>query len=102
MERRAYTTDLSDAEWACLAPHVPAPKLGGRPPKHSRRELLNAMFYLIRSGGAWRLLPNDLPPWRTVSRHWRAWRLDGTGERIHAGVRERPRVKLGRDALPNA
>ena len=66
MERGAYRTDVSDAEWACLAPHVPAPKPGGRPPKHARRELLNAIFYVIRSGGAWRRLPNDLPPWRTV------------------------------------
>src|SRR5215467_4957626 len=102
MERGAYRTDLSDAEWACLAPHVPAPKPGGRPAKHSRRELLNAIFYVIRSGGAWRLLPNDLPPWRTVSHYWRVWRLDGTGERIHTAVRERLRVRIGRNAQPSA
>jgi len=102
MERGAYRTDLSDAEWACLAPHVPAPKPGGRPAKHSRRELLNAIFYVIRSGGAWRLLPNDLPPWRTVYHYWRVWRLDGTWERIHTAVRERLRVKLGRNAQPSA
>jgi putative transposase len=102
MERRAYTTDLSDAEWACLAPHIPSPKPGGRPAKHSRRELWNAIFYVIRTGGAWRLLPNDLPPWRTVYHYWRVWRLDGTWERIHAAVRERLRVKLGRNAQPSA
>ena len=97
MERRAYRTDLSDAEWACLAPHVPAPKPGGRPPKHARREILNAIFSVIRTGGAWRLLPNDLPPWQTAYHYWRVWRLDGTGERIPTAVRERLRVKLGRD-----
>jgi putative transposase len=102
MERRAYSTDLSDAEWTCLAPHVPAPKPGGRPPKHARRELLNAIFYLIRSGGAWRLLPNDLPPWRTVYHYWRGWRLDGTWERIHTALRERLRVRIGRNAQPSA
>ena len=102
MERRAYATDLSDAEWACLAPHVPAPKPGGRPPKHSRRELLNAIFYVIRSGGAWRLLPNDFPPWKTVYHYWRAWRLDHTWERLHTALRERLRVKLGRNAQPSA
>src|SRR5262249_5751893 len=102
MERRAYSTDLSDAEWTCLAPHVPAPKPGGRPPKHSRRELLNAIFYLIRSGCAWRLLPNDLPPWRTVYHYWRVWRLDGTWERIHTALRQRPPVRIGRHAHPRA
>src|SRR5205085_5999169 len=62
-ERPAYPTDLTDAEWAILEPHVPAPKSGGRPVTHPRREICNAIFYVLRSGGAWRLLPHELPPW---------------------------------------
>src|SRR6266851_2689319 len=91
--RQAYSTDGSDAEWAHLAPYVPPSKPGGRPPKHTRRALINAIFSLIRSGEAWRLLPHDLPPWRTVYHYFRLWRLDGTWERIHTALRERLRGK---------
>jgi transposase len=59
MERKSYPTDLSDAEWACLAPPVPAPQSGRRPPKHARREILNAIFSIIRSGEPWRPPPHD-------------------------------------------
>jgi transposase len=66
-DRQAYDTDLSDAEWDRLEPFVPRPpKPGGRPPKHARREIVNGICYAIRSGGAWKLVPHDLPPWRTV------------------------------------
>jgi putative transposase len=102
MERKAYPTDLSDAEWACLAPQVPAPKPGGRPPKHTRREIVNAIFYFIRSGEAWRLLPHDLPAWQTVYHYFRLWRLDGLWECSHTELRERLRVKVGRNAQPSA
>lgn len=102
MERRAYSTDLSDAEWERLAPYVPTPKPGGRPPVHTRRELLDAVFCVIRPGCSGRLLPNDLPPWRTVYHYWRLWRVDGTWERIHTALRERLRVKLGRNPQPSA
>ena len=58
--RRAYQTDLSDAEWSCIEPHLPTPKAPGRPRLHTLREVLDAIFYIVRSGCAWRLLPNDL------------------------------------------
>src|SRR5215210_7283074 len=58
--RRAYQSDLSDAEWGCLESHLPAPKANGRPRMHSTREILNAVFYIVRGGCAWRLLPHDL------------------------------------------
>jgi hypothetical protein len=58
--RRAYQTDLSDAEWSCLEPHLPAPRVDGRPRLHCLREILDATFYVLRSGRAWRLLPHDL------------------------------------------
>ena len=58
--RKTYQTDLSDAEWSCLEPHLPIPKATGRPKLHSSREILNAIFYIVRGGCAWRLLPHDL------------------------------------------
>lgn len=84
MSRRRYPTDLSDTERAILEPLIPASKPGGRPPIHERRELVNAILYLLRSGEAWRLLPHDLPPWQTVSHSFRLWRLDGTWEHLNA------------------
>jgi transposase len=62
MPRKAYPTDLSDKEWAVIEPYIPKPKPGGRPAKHERREILNAIAYVLRSGEAWRLMPHDLPP----------------------------------------
>ena len=101
MPRRRYPTDLTDAEWAILEPHVPPPKPGGRPPAHPRRELVDAMLYVLRSGGAWRLLPHEFPPWQTVYHYFRLWRQDGTWERINAALRERARVTAGRDPQPS-
>jgi putative transposase len=64
--RKAYQSDLCDAEWSCLEPHLPGPKATGRPKLHSTREIINAIFYVVRGGCAWRLLPNDFSPWKTV------------------------------------
>ncbi len=102
MARRAYPTDLTDAQWAVLEPLVPPPRPGGRPPKHPRRELVDAMLYVLRSGEAWRLLPHDLPPWQTVYHYFRLWRRDGTWERVNAALRERTRLRAGREATPSA
>lgn len=102
MARRAYPTDLTDAQWAILEPLVPAPKPGGRPAKHARREIVNAMLYVLRGGIAWRLLPHEFPPWQTVYDYFRRWRLDGTWERITTALRERVRIKVGRDPTPSA
>jgi putative transposase len=100
--RRAYQTDLSDAEWARIEPHLPTPKAPGRPRVHSLREILNAIFYIVRSGCAWRLLPHDFPPWKTIHHYFRAWRIDGTWQRLHTALRERVRVRTGRDPQPSA
>ncbi len=102
MARRAYPTDLTDAQWAVLEPLVPPPRPGGRPPKHPRRELVDAMLYVLRSGEAWRRLPHDLPPWQTVYHYFRLWRRDGTWERVNAALRERTRLRAGREATPSA
>jgi transposase len=100
--RKAYQSDLSDAEWSCLEPHLGAPKATGRPKMHATREILNAIFYVVRGGCAWRLLPNDFPPWKTVYHYFRSWRLDGTWERMHSALRQRVRVRLKRNPQPSA
>ncbi len=65
-QRRWYPTDLTDREWALIAPLLPPAKPGGRPRSTDLREVLNALSYWLRSGGAWHLLPHDFPPWKTV------------------------------------
>ena len=66
------------------------------------REILDAIFYILRSGCAWRLLPHDFPPWKTIHHYFRTWRLDGTWERVHAALRKRLRVRMNRDPEPSA
>ena len=100
--RRAYQTDLSDEEWEVIEPHLPHPKASGRPRLHPLREILDAVFYAVRGGCAWRLLPHDFPPWKTVYHYFRFWRLDGTWERMHRALRERVRVRMKRDPQPSA
>jgi putative transposase len=101
--RKTYPTDLSDAEWSCIEPHIPVPTCPGRPRVHTLREILNAIFYIVRSGCAWRLLPHDFTPWKTIHHYFRTWRIDGTWERLHAALRERVRVRrMGRDPQPSA
>jgi putative transposase len=66
------------------------------------REILNAIFYVVRSGCAWRLLPHDFPLWKTTHHYFRRWRIDGTWKKLHAALRKRVRVRMGRDPQPSA
>jgi putative transposase len=100
--RRTYPTDLSDEEWSYIEPYLPAPKAPGRPRLHTLREILDAIFYIVRSGCAWRLLPHHFPPWKTIHHYFRRWTLDGTWERMHAALRKRVRVRMNRDPQPSA
>jgi putative transposase len=100
--RRPYPTDLSDAEWFCIEPYLPTPKAPGRPRVHSLREILNAIFYIVRSGCAWRSLPHEFPPWKTIHHYFRTWRIDGIWEQLHTALRNRLRVRLKRDPQPSA
>jgi putative transposase len=102
MESKRYPTDLSDEEWGLLETYLPASKWRGRPRLHSPREILNAVFYLLKSGCRWRMLPREFPPWKTVFHYFRAWRLDGTWERLNRTMRRLLREKLGRDPEPSA
>ena len=100
--KRSYQTDLSDAEWKALEPHVLAANKRGRPRIHSPREILDAVFYVLRSGCPWRLLPREFPPWETVYSWFSKWSMDGTFERLNASLRELLRARAGRNPLPSA
>lgn len=100
--RKPYPTDLSDAEWAILEPLIPKGKPGGRPREHDMREILNAIFYFLRSGCPWRLLPHEFPNWSTVHWYFRTWRLNGLWEAINATLRYQVRVRAGQNFAPTA
>ncbi len=102
MSTQLYATDLTDAEWDHIQSLLPVPTHTGRPRLHSWRTLLNAIFYQLRTGGAWRFLPQEWPPWQTVYHYFRLFRIDGTWERLHTTLRERLRVQLGRNPQPSA
>ncbi len=94
--RDPYPSDLSDAEWALLAPLLPPPKATGRPRKWPDRLVADAVFYVLRSGCAWRMLPREFPPWPTVFSRFRRWRLDGTLRRDRGSVQGRLGTKVRR------
>lgn len=102
MARKSYPTDLTDDEWRVVEPLLPAAKPGGRPRSVDLREIMNAIRYQLRSGGAWRLLPHDLPPWQTVYAYFRRWEADGTWERLAGVLRRGLRLALGRQPEPSA
>jgi putative transposase len=102
MERRAYPSDLSSAEYAYLGPHLPSRPSRGRPWRWPLREILDGIFYIVRTGAQWRALPHEYPPWPTVYWWFRRWRLDGTWERLNAALRERVRGRAGRERRPSA
>ena len=100
MRRQAYWSDLSDAEWAVLAPLIPVASTGGRPAKWARREIVNAIGYVLRSGCGWSVLPHDFPPYQTVVYSFRQWQRAGIWEKVNTALREQLRVKMGRAAQP--
>lgn len=101
MSRQSYPSDLSDEEWQLLEPLLPATKPTGRPLKYPRREVVNGIRYVLRTGCAWRMLPHDLPSWRTTFHYFHTWRRDGTMEQIHEALRDRLRLAEGRAASPS-
>ena len=102
MNRQRYPSDLSAAQWARIAPLIPPPKAGGRPRTVNIREIVNAIFYLNKTGCQWRSLPHDLPNWSTVHTYYRNWRLTGIWDRIHDALRAQVRRKEGREESPSA
>lgn len=97
-----YPSDLSNEQWQALSRVIPPAKPGGRPRTVDMRQVLNALFYLARTGCAWRMLPKDYPPKDTVYYYFKRFRQDGTWERIHDLLRKRVRVKHGKRQQPSA
>ena len=95
-------SDLTDAEWIILEPLITPAKPGGRPRAHPMRDIVNAIFYILRGGCAWRLLPADFPPWSTVYSYSRQWRIQDVWAQWNTILRERVRVNAGREPTPSA
>lgn len=102
MKNQIYPTDLSDRQWHCIKDLLPAAKAGGRSRTLDMRQVLNAMLYIVVSGGQWRMLPKDYPKWKSVYHSFRQWRDDGTWQRIHDTLRAAVRRKAGRHKHPTA
>jgi putative transposase len=98
----SYPSDVTEEEWRVLEPLLPPPKPGGRPRSVALRAVINGVFYVLRSGCAWRMLPHDLPPWPTVYYYFWSWRRDGTWERIQDELRAAVRQQAGREVSPSA
>jgi putative transposase len=102
MERKPYSSDMTDAQWALLRPLLPKANQRGRPRKVDLREILNGIFYVNRTGCQWRNLPHDFPVYTTVHTYYRNWRRDGTWAKLHQALAEQVRRAAGRQPTPSA
>ena len=102
MKREPYPSDVSDEEWAILEPLIPPAKPGGKPRTTDMREVVNAIFYVNKSGGQWRMLPHEFPKWQTVYYYYNTWRKAGLWGQWNALLREKVRKGVGREASPSA
>ena len=100
--RAAYPSDLTDAQWAVIAPLIPPAEPGGRARGVDMHEIFNGIVYVLRSGCSWRMLPHDLPPWGTVHYYYRRFRRDGTLLNVHERLRAKVRRAAGRRPEPSA
>jgi putative transposase len=100
--RHGYQTDLSDQEWKILEPLIPPAKAGGRPRKQDMRKIVNAIYYLLRTGCAWEMLPKDFPPKSTVFHYFNTWRKNGTWKNINDALVAQVRHLEGRQEQPTA
>ena len=99
----AFPARLTDAEWAVLEPLIPANRPGGRPPKWTRRQVLDAIVYVVRQGVTWRALPEGFPHWNTAFWYFQEWQKDGTWTRVEGALRQAVRLAEGRaSATPSA
>jgi putative transposase len=98
--RKPYPSDLDDGAWSKIEPLLPQTRMG-RPPKYSRRELLDAIWYVLRNGIPWRALPHDFPPWQTVYSYFRLLTRTGIWQKLNDGLREQVRQQAGRETEPS-
>ena len=101
-KRRSYATDLTDGQWVLIEPMIPRAVPGGRPRKATMRDLVDAILYLLRAGGGWRLLPHDRSPWQTVYYYLRRWQRKGVLDRVHHALVMADRERVGREASSSA
>lgn len=102
MTQKRYSTDLTDAEWKILAPLIPAAKTGGHPRTTDMRAVCNAIYYQLKTGCQWELLPRDFPPSSTVYSYYRKWQRLGVWERMNHILRDRLRASVGKLTQPTA
>ncbi|QLE48214.1 IS5 family transposase [Nostoc sp. C057] len=102
MARKSYPTDLTDIEWEILAPLIPPAKEGGHPRTTDMREICNAIYYHLKTGCQWNMLPGDFPPSSTVYSYYRKWQRKGVWEKLNHTLRDQVRIKLGRSTQPSA
>lgn len=96
-----YPSDLKDKEWLLVERYFNQSRVFGRPLKHDRRSIVDAIFYITRSGCQWRMLPKDYPPWQTVYDYFKQWCEDGTWEKVLDILNEKGRLRQGRQAQPS-
>lgn len=102
MKPKRYPSDLSDAQWRRVAVLLPPPAPTGHPRVTRLRRVLDGIFYVVKGGCSWRMLPHDFPPWETVYGYYSRWRKDGTLERVHDALRVAVRRRAGRTPTPTA
>ena len=101
--RRSYPTDLKMKEWKIIEEYFAVSyQKGGRPLKHSKKDILDAIYYVVRTGCQWRCLPHDFPPWKTVYEQFRRWKKQSIFEQINSEVTQYSRERLGRARDPSA
>jgi putative transposase len=102
MHRKAYKTDITDDQWQILEPLIPPAKPGGHPRTVNMREVVNSIFYVLRTGCSWEMLPHDLPPYSTVYYYFRRWQKTGVWQQMNNALRQQLRQVEGRNPQPSA
>ena len=102
MRKKRYTSDLTDEEWAIIEPLIPAAKEGGRPRTTNMREVVDGIFYVLKTGCQWANLPGDFPPYSTVFDYYKQWRKNKVWQGMNDALREEVRAQEGRERTPSA
>lgn len=102
IKRKLYSTDLTDKQWRIILPMIPPAKTGGRPRATNPREIINAVFYVLKTGCDWRMLPHDFPKWQIIYNYFQAWQRSGVWKKIHDKLRDKVRLKAGKKKQPTA
>ena len=95
-KRKAYDSDVSDKEWEVIRHYIPGKEKLGRPPRYKKREILNGIFYLTKTGCPWRSIAHDLPPWQIIYYYFASWQRQGVWEQIHQALRNKVRAANGK------